>query len=234
MLMKETDLFPPVADYLTTHGYLVRSEVRDCDVVALKNEELVVVELKKSFTVDLLVQATARQQFADVVYVAIPRPSKGLRGKHWQGIVRLAKRLELGLMLVITSGKRQGVEVAVAPCPYRAKRKTRVRKAILREVAGRSEDFNQGGSAGVKLLTAYRESAIRIAVYLQETGPLSAKKLRGFGTCDNTHSILYNNHYGWFSRVSPGVYGLSDLGLAELANYPELVALYKSNAPKLG
>jgi len=42
----EVDLYKPVKDYFTSEGYDVYGEVNDCDVVAVKEDELIIVELK--------------------------------------------------------------------------------------------------------------------------------------------------------------------------------------------
>ena len=72
--MLETDLYKPVYDYLVRQGYTVHSEVKNCDITAIKGEELIVVELKTSFNLKLLAQGAKRQRIADSVYVAIPVP----------------------------------------------------------------------------------------------------------------------------------------------------------------
>ncbi|KAF0197606.1 MAG: hypothetical protein FD169_208 [Bacillota bacterium] len=223
--MRETDLFPPVAEYLLQLGFTVRSEVRGCDITAVKDNELVIVELKTSFSIDLLIQATTRQRAADTVYVAIPRPAKGLKGKHWQGVVHLVKRLELGLLLLSFTGSKARVEVAVDPSSFTRKSGGQSRKAILSEIAGRSQDYNQGGSTRQKLMTAYRENAIQIACLLNDLGPLTTRKLRDLGTGSKTQAILYRDHYKWFRRVATGTYDLTELGRQELERYPELVEM---------
>lgn len=90
-------------------------------------------------------------------------------------------------------------------------------------------DLNKGGSKGKKLVTAYREASILIATSLQQYGPLSTKELRELGS-DNkkTTSILNQNYYGWFERVKKGVYKLTEKGLEDLQQYPELVEYYKA------
>ena len=77
--MLESDLYLPVKDYLEKHGYRVRGEVKNCDVVATKEDDLIVVELKTSVSMTLLVQATERQSISDSVYVAVPKPGKSNR-----------------------------------------------------------------------------------------------------------------------------------------------------------
>ena len=114
---------------------------------------------------------------------------------------------------------------------FRSARKTggRGRKAILSEIAGRSQDYNRGGSTRQKLMTAYRENAIQIACLLNDLGPLSTTKLRDLGTGMKTQAILYRDHYKWFTRVTTGVYDLTDLGRQELSRYPELVEACREN-----
>ncbi len=39
-ITKETDLYPPIRDFLTAQGYTVRSEVNHCDITAVRGDEL--------------------------------------------------------------------------------------------------------------------------------------------------------------------------------------------------
>jgi len=215
--MTETSLYEPVRDWLAARGYTVRAEVRHCDVVALRDGELVVIELKTALGLELLMQAARRQRYADSVYVAVPRPA---RRKRWRDTLHLLRRLELGLILVADSG----VQIALHPVPLRRQRRNGERRAVLTELAGRSGDYNRGGSSRATLVTAYRESALRIACALAEVGPSSPRRLRALGTCESTQRILYSNVYGWFERVAPGTYALSGPGQKALADYAELAS----------
>ena len=60
--LRESDLYAPVRDYLEGLGYEVRGEVRGCDIAAVRDGELIVVELKTGFTLELIYQALDRQQ----------------------------------------------------------------------------------------------------------------------------------------------------------------------------
>ena len=42
--MRETDLSQPVKNYLVSRGYRVQAEVKDCDIAARNDDELVIVE----------------------------------------------------------------------------------------------------------------------------------------------------------------------------------------------
>lgn len=220
--LTEKDLYPAVHDYLVSLGYIVRSEVRGLDVTAIKGDRLVVLELKRVFSTDLLVQAVKRQQLADSVYVVLPYPRDGTGSRRWRDRVHLLKRLHLGLMVVAVRPPESKVEVLFDPAPWRPPRKTGQRRAVLAEIQGRSADLNQGGSVRQKLITSYRQQAVAIAYYLRELGPQSPGKLRALGTGAKTLAILSRNHYGWFARLRRGWYGLTLRGEQELESYREI------------
>ncbi len=226
----EVDLYKPIQRYFLKEGYEVYGEVNDCDIAAVKGDELIVIELKLTLNVDLLVQATKRQRLTDAVYIAIPRPKYNLRSKRWTDICHLVKRLELGLILVSTVGKGKKADVLFHPTAFdRAKSKRqnkRKREILVKEINGRSADYNVGGSTRTKIMTAYKENCIQIASYLEKYGPSSPKILREKGTGDKTSSILTKNYYRWFERVKRGTYSITDKGKRDLAEYPELVGYY--------
>ncbi len=224
----ETDLAQPVTAFLESQGYTVRSEVNGCDIVGLRDGRMVVVELKRNFTVTLLAQAADRQRVADAVYVALPRPAEPLRGKRWRILRHLLRRLELGLLFVSFSTEKPRVQIVFHPVPFDRKRDHRRRQVLLREADGRSSDFNRGGSSRRKLVTAYRENALHIACGLEALGDSSPAALRALGTGARTRAILYDNVYGWFERVDRGVYRLRDAGREALAEYPDLAGHYRN------
>ena len=181
--LTETDLYQPIHQYLVDQGYTVRSEVANCDIAAARNGELIVIELKRSFNTALLIQAARRQRAADSVYVAVPRPKCSRR---WNDIKHLLRRLELGLIFVSFRRKKPTIDVVFHPLPFQRRRRKRAKQAILTEMAGRSGDFNQGGSTRRKLVTAYREKAIHIACCLEGRGPFSPRELRARHRSEHT------------------------------------------------
>ena len=76
MDFKESDLYSPVCNYFTELGYDVQAEVKSCDLIAKKDSEIIIAELKKNFCLKLVYQAIERQSITDSVYVVIPRPKK--------------------------------------------------------------------------------------------------------------------------------------------------------------
>jgi hypothetical protein len=231
----ETDLAAPVTAFLAAQGWTVRSEVKDCDVAAVRGGDLLVVELKKALTLALLVQAVRRQRLTDTVYLAVPRP-----GSVWQwrranrGVLHLLRRLELGLLFVSLEGDRDPVEVVLQPLPLARRRKAAARRAVLEEVSQRSADYNTAGSTRRKLMTAYREQAIRIACFLSVHGTLSPKDLRALGTGPKTQGILYHDVYGWFQRVGTGTYRLASHGRRDIDAYPALKRRFLAEAAAHG
>ncbi len=231
----EEDLYIPVRDYLISQGYTVKSEVRHCDVMATNEDGTVlVVEMKLRVNLEVILQAAVRQRIADFVYIAVPKNSKVICTANWKNICYLLRRLEIGLLLVACRNKFMAVEVALQPEPYNREVSRRLagrkRKQLLAEFAGRHGDFNTGGCTGKKLVTVYKEMAIHIAALLVQHGPLSVKQLRQHGTDEQkTTRILQDNHYGWFQRVSRGVYAINDKGVSELNKYGDLVDHYSDS-----
>ncbi|MEN2767975.1 DUF2161 domain-containing phosphodiesterase [Ornithinibacillus xuwenensis] len=229
---KEVDLYEPINKYFKRKGYDVYGEVKDCDVAVIKDDLLIIVELKLNLSVDLLIQASKRQRLSEHVYIAIPKPKKhNPRSKKWRDTCHLLRRLELGLILVSLTGERKRVEVVMEPTPFHRPismgKAKYLRQAIIKEINGRSADYNIGGSSRKQIMTAYRETCIQIACYLEEHGELSPKALVQMGTGKKTQSILSKNYYGWFVRIRRGVYVLSDNGKQAIKDYPELVSYYR-------
>jgi len=226
----ETDLYKPVREYLEGLGYNVQGEVKGCDLTAIMGEELVVVELKTSFNLKLLSQAVKRQRAADSVYVAIPRPKGRARTAGWRDMCMLLRRLELGLITVAMGRDGEQVEVHFHPNTFDRIKSIRssknIRHNIIREAASRSGHYNTGGSNKKKLVTVYRERAVHVACCLMKFGPLSPSQIKTLGASPKTSNILQDNHYGWFTRVSRGVYELNDSAKEFMDGYPELVEHY--------
>lgn len=229
----EADLYEPIRKHFIKQGYRVNGEVHDCDLTAVKDEELIIVELKLNLNIDLLLQATRRQRLTDLVYIAIPKP-KRISRKRWNDIIQLVKRLELGLIIVSFAGNRKRIEFKVHPEPYKrmSSKNTRKKAALIKEIEGRSADYNVGGSSKSKIMTAYKENCIQIACYLEKLGQMSPKALAALGTGEKTPSILQKNYYKWFERVERGIYVITEQGKSDLKDYPELVEYFLGKLEK--
>lgn len=226
----EVDLYKPIQDYFIQREYEVYGEVNHCDLIAVKENELIIVELKLNLSVELLIQATKRQRLSENVYIAIPKPNYSFFSKKWKNICYLIRRLELGLIIVSFQQNKGQAEIKITPSHFDRKKSMqtsrKVRERLLDEIKGRNGDNNIGGSNKTKIMTAYKESCIYIACCFERFGPLSPKALRNIGTGKKTLSILNKNYYGWFTRIKRGTYCISELGKKELEEYPQLVQYY--------
>ncbi len=225
--MREADLYPALRAWLEANGYEVHAEVGGCDIAARKGGELVLVEMKTAINLALVLQIVKRQGAEASVYAAVPAPKR--HDRRWRELERLLKRLEAGLLLVHLDSVLPRVEVAFHPVPYAQPKAKATTRAFLREMDGRTVSGNVGGGVRRKLLTAYRENALAVAVALEApeapegTSP-KAIRLRGGG--EKTQTILSGNHYGWFERLGKGLYALTPSGREALKapEYAEIVA----------
>ncbi len=230
---KETDLYEPIRRFLGEAGYQVQAEVKHCDIAATRDGELLIVELKRAFGLKLVYQALERQSLTDQVFVAIPRPQKGQREKAWRDMLRLLKRLELGLLTVALDSPLLTVEVILEPADGRdeAWQNRKKQKQLRTELQNRRLSGNIGGMTRRKILTAFREKSIRLACLLEKEGQLSAAELRERGLGDLA-VLLSRNYDKWFRRVEKGVYALSDAGkqALEQGDYAKAVAFYRAES----
>ncbi len=224
--MRETDLYPPVKAFLEAQGYAVKGEVDGCDLVAVRGDEPpVIVELKAGFLLPLVFQGIARQSLTDNVYLAVP-PFSG-RTTRRRDALALCRRLGLGL-LAVRLKPAPFVEALLDPAPYRPRKRPQRRVRLLREFQRRVGDPNQGGSSRRKIVTVYRQDALRCASYLDRNGPTKAAMVAHATGVARARAIMYADHYGWFERpagTALGVYGLTPKGRAALEEYADVVAV---------
>lgn len=221
----EVTLYLPVKAFLERQGYVVRGEVRGCDLVACRdNEEPVIVELKMRFTLSLLLQGVDRLALSPLVYLAVPRPAPRVRGvRPGAKLVRqLCRRLGLGLMVITGRGT---VEVIEDPVPYRPRQSKRRSSLLLGEFERRQGDLNVGGSNRTPIVTAYRQDALRCVRALAAIGPMRLSELRVVSGVAAAAPILQRNVYGWFGRVSHGTYGLTVAGEQAMNRFAQAIAV---------
>jgi hypothetical protein len=231
-IQSETELYEPIKLFMEKQGYTVRSEVKHCDIVAIRGEEpLVIIELKKTFNLPLIIQGIDRLQNTDYVYLATEQKIKGPapHNLHWSDIQRLCKMLGLGLITVkFYKTKKPFVEVQCEPAVYVPRKSAKRTSAIMNEFRERSGDYNVGGSSKRKLVTVYREKVLHCATLMKLHGPLTTKQLREMTGNSKVTGLLQKNYYQWFQRVKRGSYGLTAQGEADLHTFSH-VALKPSN-----
>ncbi len=211
---KETALYGPVKAFFEALGYEVKGEIGAADLMALREgDEPLIVELKTGFSLTLLQQAVARQAVTDNVYVAVPRWSGKAGWRAFKGNVALCRRLGVGVLSVRV--KDDVVECHADPGPFRPRKSRARRAALLREFAAREGDPSVGGTRG-RIMTAYRQDALRIAAFLAQAGASRGAVVARETGVSRATGIMAANHYGWFRRVTRGVYDLTEEGAAAL------------------
>jgi len=218
--IRETDLYEPVKALLERQGYQVKGEVGAADVVACREgEDPVIVELKTGFSLSLFHQAIERLALSEAVYICVPRGSGRSFLKSLNNNKRLCRRLGIGLITVRpTDGF---AEIHLDPAPYKPRQSKIKKTRLLREFATRVGDPNAGGTVRKKLMTAYRQSALRCAAMLYQNGPTKAAHVAKDCGVENARQIMSANHYGWFDRVTTGIYKLSPNGRKAIIEYAD-------------
>ncbi len=213
--MREVALYPAVKRFLAAQGFEVKGEVCGCDVVGVREGEpamLVILELKRGLTLDLVLQGVDRLACADEVWLAVPATRRGRdRDRRARALCRL-----VGLGLLAVHPARGDVEVLAEPGPYRPRANLRRRRSLLTEHRARKGDPSPGGTRGEPIVTAYRQQALACAAGLV-AGPLRPRDLAAIAP--QAGKILLRDVYGWFTRVERGVYGLNAAGQAALSRW---------------
>ena len=208
----ESDLYAPVKVLLEGQGYVVKGEVRGCDVVAVRGKEPpVVVELKRTFGLGLVLQGVDRLALTDLVYLAV-----GQWPRQMKNVKKLCRRLGLGFIVVA----KDKADVVLDPVPYVPRQNKRKSGRLLGEHARRVGDPNVGGQAmRAPLMTAYRQEALRCADLLAAQGPMKVATLRTACDAPKAAQILQQDVYGWFERVERGVYAITPKGREGLERF---------------
>ena len=217
----ETSLYQPVKVFLEGLGFVVKGEVRDCDLVALKGDNLPVVvicELKLTFNLELILQGVDRATASDEVWLAARLSSRG-RGRESDARFRnLCRMLGFGLLGVLPNGQ---VEVLVSPTAPMPRKNTRRRSRLVEEHRRRRGDPAEGGGSRAPIMTAYRQRALASAAALAE-GPRRSRDLKA--SIPDAYNILHRNVYGWFVAVERGVYDLTETGRRALLRWPQMIS----------
>ncbi|MCK5820019.1 MAG: hypothetical protein KAH18_12450 [Psychromonas sp.] len=219
MKLKETALYLPIKQHLQKAGYEVKGEIKNCDIVAIKDNQLIIIELKLSLNITLLLQAVERFALSDIVYVAFPKQCP-LYKKQVKQIKKLMARLGIGLIVVDFQKNNQYVDVISDPKDYKPRKNKRKQASLLKEFSSRIGDTQVGGStmrnAG---LTAYRQRCIRISQYLLTHKTAKGAEIKKAIEEPQATRMMYQNYYGWFEKVNTGIYQLTEKGRSELPHW---------------
>lgn len=150
--MLESDLYIPVRDWLLKRGFEVHTEVFGHDIVALKDDQATVVELKLCSTTGLISQLYEAAKWADFVIGAIASEPRSVSVYRYQGF---------GLLRV--DGSRIVLKKKAQLQPfYRTKaRQYRFKKLIGRHPAMEHELAGLPATPKLAIQRIKRERAIR-------------------------------------------------------------------------
>ena len=199
--MKETELYQPVKNHLEKLGFLVRAEVRNCDLTATRGKELLIVELKTRFNLDLAPGYRPPAHLQQCLPGRAPPDNMGTR--RWRGIMRLC-RAGVGA----DDGFFRGLVDVVCDQLRKPAPDSGAHKLLLRKLP-HGREITTPAAAAAAPGTAYREQALLVAqavdAGLQRPGTSSPPARQGaFYTA--------KEYYRWFERAERGHYRLSDLG----------------------
>lgn len=216
--MLETELYEPVKSFFESQGYIVKAEINDIDVLALKEEVMIAIELKVKISLKHIYQAIERQKIVDNVFLAIPKTTYKSHKTSIKHFNLLLKRLSLGLIIV--DGYK--IEVMFEPNYYdldKSKSLNKRRKNnLLENFNNLRKDSNTGGSKG-KRMTIYKQNAIEIAKFLAVNPGSSPKVIKQATGVEKTASILQKNFYDWFDKGGYASYFLTKKGLTEYKRF---------------
>ena len=219
--MLEKDMYESLKKHLLKYGYIVKAEVLNTDITAVKDDEVIIVEMKNTLTTRLIYQGCERQRICDYVYLAIVEPTSRVRkSKQFNEKIHIVRRLQLGLILV--NPETDNVTTLLDPKNFAFRQSKIKRRRLLKEFEQRVTSFNIGGVTKTKIITAYRETAIKIAFYLS-SGSMRLKDIKTLLKDDKCSSILQKNYYGWFERIERGIYGITEVGIEDLKKYENVI-----------
>ncbi len=127
--MKESALYIPVREWLRDRGYRVHVEMFDADVIAIKDSQITVVELKLGFNDGLCRQLQDRSKWADFVYAAIP-PNAADANTIWGSRKTFFARYGFGLLIVDGNSVKQRRKPFPQPFCWHKKRAYRMKRLL--------------------------------------------------------------------------------------------------------
>lgn len=230
-VFREKDLFPPVRLFFEAQGFVCDGEVHRIDLYMEKDGLTAAAELKLSLDFRAVQQAALRQKTVDAVFLGIPFP-RDVRSRAFRDKLYLLKRLGIGLICVsLRTGK---VEMLIPPIETETdvfrQHNRQMQQRIREEFAARKLRCNPGGVHNEPLMTAYREKALTVLGALEKLGgEASTRDIRSVSRVENSTSILYDDHYGWFIRAGRGRYRLSETGKKACISYEREIGLLLSS-----
>lgn len=172
--LREADVAAPVVKFLERQGLDVYQEVDViggvADIVALKGDEVWVIEVKSSWSLDLLDQCITRKRVAHRVWAAVPQ------GRGWTSRAYLFHLLGIGTLRVRESWRHVGVlEVEQSgPEPALNEPEWKRLRESLRD--GHKTHARAGTASAAGRYTEFRATSEALAAYVAERPGVSVKE----------------------------------------------------------
>lgn len=174
----EQEMGPPVAAWLRDRGFDVYQEVRPhqggarADLVGLAERKpriVAVVELKKSFSIDVLHQAHSWREHAHLVYVAVPAITG--RGGGWS-LRRFCHRVaaDYGIGVLELKPPDRWARDAALEERVPAQLRRRVDDTLSSFLRPEHKTFAAAGTNGGGYWTPFRDTATRLAAIVINHG----------------------------------------------------------------
>jgi hypothetical protein len=186
--MLETDLYYPIKDYFEKRGYEVYAEVIEADIVAVKDTQIVVIEMKLNMNLKLLDQCWRWKNRANLVYAAIPCCCK----YPWY-VHHCLDRDEIGLIKI--DFNYYG-EAFIRNVESKIERQGNFYPQWEKHLNLSHQMNNVGGSKSSKIYTPYKQTMDAIRKYLAKVKRATAREI-----CENVKHH-YSGKTPWYSLDS--------------------------------
>jgi hypothetical protein len=186
-------------------------------VFAVKDKEVIIVELKLQITLKLIYQALERKKVTPLVYIGVPKRILTTHQKNNSQFVILLKKLGLGLMEVTLD--KANILIEPSDDNQVVTRHSSAKKRVMMKEFDARDQYQTLGGTNQKKMTAYREKVVEIGKALHVLKAASVKLVKEYTRIEKSADILRNNYDGWFIKNEKGLYQLSPLGLNEIEKH---------------
>ncbi|CAJ1315948.1 hypothetical protein [Paenibacillus nuruki] len=195
--MKESDMYPYLKKYFEGKGYTVYPEIeppgngtKRADIVAIKDQEVVIIEMKVGFGLTVIQQACDWKGYANQIYIAIPKPKK----RNWMPPIgsKLLASEKLGLLEVDLKDYSNFAYVdvnfsrvrEVNKAPYQPEASSAI--SIIKFITPYHLEGPNGGSQTGGHISGYQVTMRRVKEFLTDRDWTTAKEI-----ADNVETHYY-------------------------------------------
>jgi len=183
--LKEKDLFEPLKNWLEAQGFTVYAEYNGIDVIAVKDDEVIAIEMKKTMNLKVIDQILNVSDSVNKAYVCVfnqPR-KRSFQDNNMTIGEQILRKLNIGVIKITATnsyyhGADEGITFTIDNVWYKPQRKE-IPKDYYRNIP----DYYQKNIGGVKSgdgsLTPYRVSILTIEDYFidRKNKPATIKEI---------------------------------------------------------